>query len=220
VIAGGVLLALLTLGFVVALRRLSRLRARQDFLTEFTDRFMRYVNSGGKDEGLYVELTQRVSRMQRELGHHGIMAMYRPPYANYAFRDYQIIVNMLPQYRQAAHDEILQRNQALQYADAMRDVLVRYSGTLQELETDARRDLKSPVVWFRDGVRALLSLPLVALRELGILSPSLSASILGSGLLKVGAGVVALVTLVAGIVQILTGWDATVALIRRWLGLP
>ena len=79
VIAGSILLALLTLGFVVALRRVSRARGRQDFLTEFADRFIRYVNGGGKDEALYVELTQRVSRMQRELGHHGIMAMYPSP---------------------------------------------------------------------------------------------------------------------------------------------
>jgi hypothetical protein len=109
---------MLTLGLMVALRRLSRVRARQDFFTEFAERFMRYVNGGGQDEALYVELTQRVSRMQRELGHHGIMTMYRPPYANYAFRDYDIIVNMLPQYRQAAHDDILQLSQAPQYAHA------------------------------------------------------------------------------------------------------
>jgi hypothetical protein len=211
---------LLALGFVVAIRRLLLILKRHEFLTEFADRFMRYVNGGGQDEALYVELTQRVSRMQRELGHHGVMAMYRPPFANYAFRDYQILVNMLPEYRQAANDPILQRNQAPQYADAMRDVLVRYSGSLQELESDARRELKSPLAWFREGVRTVLSLPLVALRELGILSPSLSASILGSGLLKVGAGVVALVTLIAGLVQILTGWDAAVALINKWRGLP
>ncbi len=189
-------------------------------MTEFADLFMRYVNGGGQDEALYVELTKRISRMQRELGHHGVMAMYQPPFANYAFRDYQIIVNMLPEYRRAAKDEILRRNQAPQYADAMRDVLVRYSGSLQERESDVRGDLRSPLVWFREGVRAVLSLPLVALRELGILSPSLSASILGSGLLKVGTGVVALVTLIAGLVDILTGWAAAVALIHKWRGLP
>lgn len=156
VVAAGILLSLLGLGFFATLRRLSRIVERQEFLGEFAGRFVRYVNGGAQDEALYVELTQRVNRMQRELGHHGIMAMYQPPFASYAFRDYQIIVNMLPQYRQAANDEILRRSQAPQYADALRDVLVRYSGSLQELEADARRDLKSPLVWFREGVRRLL----------------------------------------------------------------
>jgi hypothetical protein len=197
-----------------------RVLQREEYLTEFADDLMRYVNGGGQEEVLYVELTQRVGRMQRELGQHGVIAMYRPPFANFAYRNYHILVNMLPEYRQSANDDVLRRNQAPQYADAMRDVLVRYSGGLQELESDARRDLKSPIVWFREGVRAILSLPLLALRELGIVSPSLSASILGNRLLKLGAGVVALVTLIAGLVQILTGWDATVALMTKWRGLP
>lgn len=219
-IAAGTLLVLLGVGFMVTRRRLSRVLERGEVLTEFTDRFIRYVRGGGQDDALYVELTQRVNRIQREVGSHGIMAIYRPPFSSVGFRDYQILVNMLPEYRQAANDLILQRNQAPQYADAIRDVLLRYSGGLQELEGDTRRDLKNPLVWFREGVRALLSLPLLALRELGVLSPSLSASILGSGLLKIGTGILALVALVAGLVEILTGWEAVVALINRERGMP
>ena len=216
----GMLLAPLALGLVVTIRRLSRVHERQDFLKDFADRFTRYASGGGKDEALYAELTQRVNRMQRDLGSHGTMAMYRPPFATYAFRDYQVLVNMLPEYRQAANDFILQRNQAPQYADAIRDVLLRYSGGLQQLENDKRRDLRNPLVWFREGVRTLVSFPFVALRELGVLSPSFSASILGSGLLKVASGVVAVVTLIAGLVQILTGWDTIVGLIDKWRDLP
>jgi hypothetical protein len=102
----------------------------------------------------------------------------------------------------------------------MRDALLRYSGGLKEFESDLRRELKNPLIWFREAVRALLSAPLVALRELGVLSPALSSSILGSGLVKVGSGVIALITLIAALVQILTGWGSVVALVDKWRGLP
>lgn len=189
-------------------------------MDDFASRFMRYVDGGGHDEHIYVELTERVNRMQRELGSHGVMAMYRPPFANYALRDYQILVNMLPEYRQAANNDVLQRSQAPQFAAAIRDALVRYSGSLQEYQDDIRGDLKNPLVWFRNGIRAILSSPLLILREFGVLSPSVSASILRSSVLKIGAGVVALVTLLAGIVQIVTGWDAVQIIISRWFGSP
>ncbi len=215
-----VLLVLLGTGVVVSLRRVSHVAERQDFLNEFAEKFMRFVGGGGLDETLYIELTQRVSRMQREVGDHGVMALYRPPFASYGLRNYQILVNMLPEYRGAANDPILQRSQARQYADTIRDVLVRYSGSLQEYEKDVRSDAKNPLVWFREGVRAVLSLPLIVLRELGVLSAGASASLLGSGVIRVGAGLVAFVTLIAALVQILTGWEAVLAIVNGWTRAP
>ncbi len=206
-------------GFVITRRRVSRVKDRQEFLEEFASRFMRYVSGGGSDEALYTELTQRVNRMQREVGRVGVMALYQPPFASYGFRDYQILLNMLPEYRRAANDAILQRSQAPQFASMIRDVLVRYSGSLQEHEEEVRADSRNPLVWFREGVRAVLSVPLLTLRELGVLSPSRSASLLTSGVLKVGTGILALVTLIASLVQIVTGWDAVISVLNKWRGL-
>jgi hypothetical protein len=153
--------------------------------------------------------------MQRELGGHGIMAMFKPPFANVEYRDYQVVVNMLPEYRQAAGDFILQRNQAPQYASAIRDVLVRYSGVLSEAQEDVRGELRNPLVWFREGVRAILATPVKVLENFGILTPETSATVTASRLLRVASGVVALVGLIAALVQIVTGWDATLAFLRR-----
>jgi hypothetical protein len=219
-LAAALLIGLVLLGLVLIRRRLGRVLERQEFLHEFAERFGRYVAGGGQDEAVYIELTERVGRMQRELGPHGVMAMYRPPFAQFAFRDYQIVVNMLPDYRQAANDWVLQRSQAPQYAAAIRDVLVRYSGALKELEADVRTDLRNPLIWFREGVRAVLTSPVRLMTSLGILTPSLGATVIGSGLLRVGAGIIALITLLAALVQIMTGWDATVAMLDRWLQKP
>jgi hypothetical protein len=152
--------------------------------------------------------------MQREIGPSGVMAMYRPPHMNYAFSDYQVIVNMLPDYRQAARDWALQ-GLAPQYAATLRDCLVRYSGNLKEVENDARKELNNPLIWLREGVRSVLASPINLLTSLGILPRSLGAGIVGSGLLRVLAGIVALITLAAALVQIITGWDATMTFLQR-----
>jgi hypothetical protein len=204
-------------GLVITRRRLTTIRDRRVFLGEFADRFMRYVGSAGQDEAVYVELTQRVVRMQRELGGHGVMGMYRPPFANYAVHDYPILLNMLPEYRTAANDWAL-KSQANQYSSTIRDVLVRYSGALEEAELDALRAARNPLVWFREGVRAAVALPFRLLGSLGILSPAATSGIVGSSLVRVASGFVALVTLVAGCVQIITGWDATIVFIHQFLG--
>jgi len=211
-----ILIALFVLGFFLVRRRLLHVLERRAFLHEFADRFARYVESGGRNDVLYAELTERVGRMQRELGGYGVMASYRPPFANYAHRNYQVVINMLPEYRQAATQWRME-SQAAQYASAIRDVLLRYSGTLGELEDNAWKDLRSPVVWFRESVRAILASPFQLLTSLGILSSSIGAGLIGSGILRVASGLVALIALFAGIVQIITGWDATVAFVMKWL---
>jgi hypothetical protein len=215
-IPAGVLIGILLLGLVTTLWRLSRIIERANFLNEFTTKFGRYVHSQGEDESLYVELTGLATRMQRELGAYGIMAMYRPPFAGFAYRNYPVILNMLPEYRETSGDPILQRNQAPQYASAIRDVLIRYSGALSEREADVRKELRNPLIWFREGVKAILATPVVLLETFGILTPERSATLIGSGLLRIGAGVIALIGLAAALVQIITGWDATIAFVRRF----
>jgi hypothetical protein len=209
-----VLVALAGYGLVISCRRLRAILARKSFLHDFAERFSRYLQSHGQDDTLYVELTQRVGRMQMELGPHGIMAMYRPPFANYAYTNFQVLINLLPEFRQAAASWGLE-NQARQHADTIRDVLLRYSGDLDTIEQSARSDLRNPVVWFREGVGGVLSIPFRLLGSLGILTPSIESAITGSVLLRLASGVVALITLLAAIVQILTGWEASIAFLRK-----
>jgi hypothetical protein len=213
-----VLVALLLVGFEVTRRRLGAILERKSFLCQVHRSFRALRTGGGaQDESLYVELTERVVRMQREIGGHGVMALFRPPFANYAYRDYPLLVNMLPDYRRSANDWALHRH-ASECVSTIRDALVRYSGSLSELEEDARRSFRNPMVWFKEGVRFVVSSPFRLLRSLGILSAGVESNIVGSTLVRVASGIVALVTLVAGLVQIVTGWDASIALLHRMFG--
>jgi hypothetical protein len=209
---------LVGIGFVSIHNRLGSIHERMAFLAEFADRFSRYVQSGGQDDSLYVELTQRIVRMQREVGNHGVVAHYRPPFASVSYNSYPVLLNMLPEYQRSANDWAL-RSQAVQYANGVRDVLLRYSGSLGEAEADLLKDLHNPLAWFRDGVRIVLASPFDLLRSFGVLSSSAAFAITGSDILRVAAGIVALITLGAAIVQILSGWEASSALVQKVLHL-
>jgi hypothetical protein len=211
-----ILMSVLAIGFIGLRRTLLVVRERKAYLHEFSRLFGEYVKSGAQDERIYVELTQRVMRMQGEMGALGMMSMFRPAFANFAYRNYAILPNMLPDYRQYANDWAL-RSQAVQYASTIRDALVRYSGTLDEVEADVLKELKNPLTWFSEGTRALVATPFKVLRSVGVLSEAQEAGISGSALLRIGSGILALVGLAAGLVQIITGWDAMLKFIRDLL---
>ena len=94
------------------------------------------------------------------------------------------------------------------------DVLNKYAGRLQEWGEQLDREAANPVVWFREGVQTLLLLPAFVLRSLGLLPASSSVT---TGLLgRIVSGIVSLVVLVAALVQIVSGWDSTLAKLRQW----
>jgi hypothetical protein len=156
--------------------------------------------------------------MQREMGPYGIMAVYRPPFANYAFNNYPILANLLPEYRRAAVSWRIQ-SQAEDYARAIWDALLRYSGSLGDLECEIRQNLRNPVVWIRESVRAILATPVWLLTSLGIFGSSTSSKIIGSRLMRLFAGLVSLIAIAANVVQIFSGWDASVIFIRKLLAI-
>jgi hypothetical protein len=96
---------------------------------------------------------------------------------------------MLPEYRQAANHRATQ-SQAAQYSGAIRDVLLRYSGALVELENDTLQEFRNPIVWFRESVRAILASPFQLIMSLGIFSSAIGAGIIGSGILRFASGAV------------------------------
>jgi hypothetical protein len=216
-LVAGILITLFAIGFIGIRRSLLATLRRRAFLGEFLTLFGRYVQSGAQDEAIYVELTHRLVRMQREIGAHGMMAMFRPPFASVAYKNYPILINMLPEYRRSANDWAL-HGQALEYASAIRDALLRYSGSIDELEEDDRTEIKNPVAWFREGMRDLVALPFTILQSLGILSSATTSGIARSAIIRTGSGLLALVTLIAGLVQILAGWDTTIGFVHHLFG--
>jgi len=73
-------------------------------------------------------------------------------------------------------------------------------------------------VWFREGFREILSVPIFILSWFGIISNRTVNSIKDSLIYKVISGLIALVTLISGVVTIVVGYDQTLEFVKRLIG--
>lgn len=214
------ILTVFIIGFVQVYNRHSRVVKKIDFSGEYRNKFVefankyfqtydRYSRSGDFDGELYVWLTMNVSKIQNYVGSFGVMS-YKPAFQNYMINNYQIIINTIPKFREGQVENF--------DVGAVDDCLLRYIGYLEEYRKDTLKNLRNPIVWFREGFREILSVPIFILSWFGIISNRTVNSIKDSLIYKVIAGLIALVTLVSGLVTIVVGYDQTLEFINRLLG--
>jgi hypothetical protein len=218
-IAAAGLALLLIVGLATILRGRAALSKRHDFALEFADRLRQYVESEGRDSASYGWLVHRSNRIQTEMGTVGVYGAYRPPFANFQYRDYPIVLNMLPDLRNAYGDPILSRSQAGQYANALIDSVVRYLGVIEDRDTRLLDSLRNPFAWLREGARLFVKPPVTVLAELGLVSAATADRWRNGGAVRVLAGIVSLVSLASGVIGIAVGWEPFVAWMRLhgWL---
>jgi hypothetical protein len=205
VIAGG--------GNWILRRRLLTLQELKYRAVEFHNKLGEYLESGGRDSSGYQWLTLRAVRMQEELGSYGVMGKFRPPFANYLVSNWPIVLNSLPEIHQSLSDSIL-FNQAASYAQILKDALIRYIGVLDYKIEMAGKETKNPIMSFREGVQAILRIPIFLLYWLGLRpAPSLS----GSRVSRAIAGLIAVLSLASAVVSLAVGWSPFVKLLRSVL---
>lgn len=209
IIAG--ILIVFVVGFIDVYKRHSRIVAKIDFAGEYRNKFVelankffqnydRYSRSGDFDGELYVWLTMNVSKIQNYVDSFGVMS-YKPAFQNYMINNYQIIINTIPKFREGQVENF--------DVNAVDDCLLRYIGYLEEYSEGTLKNLRNPIVWFREGFRGILSVPIFILSWFGIISNRTVNSIKDSLIYKVIAGFIALVTLLSGLVTIVVGYDST-----------
>lgn len=214
------ILTVFIIGFVQVYNRHSRVVKKIDFADEYRYKFVEFSNkyfesydrwsrSGNFDGEKYVWLTMNVSRIQNNLGTFGIMD-YIAPFQTYKVSNYQIVINTIPKFRDGSIQDF--------DVNSVDDSLLRYIGYLNEYQKDTLRNLKNPFIWFREGFREILSIPIFILSWFGIISNRTLNSIKDSLIYKVVSGLFALVTLISGIVTIIVGYDQTLKFINKILG--
>ena len=213
-----VLVVLMIAGLGCLARRLRTTRRQHNFALEYAERLSSYVTSEGRDTGAYAWLTHRSTAMQRQMGSNGIYAAYRPPFANFQYRDYPIVVNMLPDLRNAYADPVLARSLAAQYSNTLIDAIVRHLGTLEDRSSVITASLRNPFSWLREGAGLLVGVPLSLLASLGLISVSAMARWRANWFVRLMGGLVALITLASAVIGIVVGWDPFVAWLRAVTG--
>ena len=214
------ILTVFIIGFVQVYNRNSRVVKKIDFAGEYRNKFIEFSNkyfktydrwsrAGDFDGQLYVWLTTNVSKIQGNLGSFGIMD-YIAPFQTYRVSNYQIIINTLPKFRDGTVIDF--------DVNSVDDCLLRYIGYLEEYSQDTQNNLRNPIVWFREGFREVLSIPIFILNWCGIISNRIVNSIKDSLIFKVISGLIALVTLVSGLVTIVVSYDQTLEFVNRLFG--
>jgi hypothetical protein len=208
------LLIVLTVGFLQILFRLRKHKGKVDFGSEFFKKFNEYYSSEGKDEESYIWLTYNSNKMQTYLGLFGICD-YLPPFHNSTIKNYRIILNTLTEVRKEFSGIYYFSNprRAKQYADMIRDSIIRYSGFMNEVITELQKDLINPIVWAREGIKSILSLPIFLLFQFGLISEKLYEDIKSSFLLKLISATVTFIGFFGAIIGIVTGWGKFISIL-------
>lgn len=218
IIITGIILVLL-IGFISVYKRHFSVLKKINFAGEYRNKFVEFANkylkdydrfrqSGDLDNELYIWLTMNVNKIQSSVGIFGVMS-YKPAFQNYMINNYQIIINTLPKFRegQVEHFDV----------GSVDDCLLRYIGHLEEFKKDTERNLKNPIIWFREGFKELFAIPIFILSWFGIFSRRTVDNIMDSFIFKIISGLIALVTLVSGLVTIIVGYDQTIEFINKLL---
>jgi len=88
---------------------------------------------------------------------------------------------------------------------------VRYGGALDDHIEDLDVEINNPVVAFREGIQALLRLPILTFHWLGLAeAPSLYVGPIS----RVIGGIVSLLTLLSAVVTIIVGWTPLVEFLK------
>lgn len=214
------LLFILIIGFRVVYRKHKKTLNNYDFAFNYRNKFIecsnkyfknrdRWSQSGELDNELYVWLTKNVTKVQSNLGLFGIMD-YMAPFQRYQVKNYQIIVNTVPKFRDGQIQDF--------DVTSVDDCLLRYIGHQEGRIEQNKKNLKNPFIWFRVGFQEIISIPLYILNWFGIFSRRTVGGIMDSVIYKIFTGIIALVSLVSGILTIIQGKEKTIEIINRILG--
>lgn len=208
-----IIIGIIILGFILELIELKNIVRRLDFTNNYHKKFIAFMDEimlGNRfDQQLYYELTLEVNAMQYELGTDGIIAYMKDNLKGICARDYQLLVNFLPELR---HILNCKRNSILmdrynQSASNCDDMFIRHLGTLTETEKSIRKKLFNPFSCFSNGIRFIVSIPILLFRWFGFISEETAQKASRSWLVNLVNIVCTLVGFIGGLMSIIMGWD-------------
>ena len=121
--------------------------------------------------------------------------------------NYQIIANLIPELKIASDGKYGDNDLLTQYSDLLQETLIRYIGLLEDEKEKTLQEFKNPVIWFREGIRFFLSIPVLVLQWVGIINFSLTKKIASSLLFTLLSGFITIITVLSSIASLVIGWD-------------
>lgn len=219
----GILLGVIIVGFISKFLELGDIRKRYEFTHEYRNKFINFINelftNRNFNQSVYHYLTAKVKEMQYELGADGVYAYVQDNLKGYATKNYELLVNFLPETRNVIRNQgniiLMERwNQEAQDCD---DMFLRHLGSLKLAEEKTKKNIINPFSDFAEGVKLIVSLPVLLLKWFGFISEERSKKIKKNIILKIINFIVTTVGFVSEIMAIVMGWDDFWRLIKTFI---
>lgn len=168
-----------------------------DFCNIFNKTYDKHWSPGTIDNEKHIWLTKNVGKIQDIIGHTGVLDSYITPYQTMHFRNYQIIINTLPKFREGnIHPFDI---------NSVDDCLIRYIGNTENIINHLNKKIRNPIIWFKEGFKQIINLPIYILNWFGVMPDNFVKKVTSNIIYNFIIGIGGLVTFVSGIVTIIQG---------------
>ncbi|SKA02054.1 hypothetical protein [Selenihalanaerobacter shriftii] len=185
---------------------------RRDYADAFLEKYREFCNSLLDNEfngELYQWLKLNSAKMQNDIGDYGVAKVYKPAGANYAFKNYQLIVNGIGTIRDLYNqfgDLRLGRGMIRDEILAIDDVILTYIGALDTELDDLFSQIKNPLIWIREGIRSIVTFPISFSYWTGLIQYRTYNKLSRNIITKILSFVLTFVGLIGTIITIVTGY--------------
>lgn len=205
-------LGLLVVGRNRLVRQLNRIERERQFALEFGGKLTAYAESDGADENAYTWLMHRSPKMGAQLG---VRIAYQRPFSRGPVVVVPVVdlVTEVRHFLNDRHDKEV-FGTARRVGEIIINNLLRHVGELDDERDNVLEEFNNPIVWFREGVRALLNVPFVVLAALGLLSVEGVRRVNRNPVWSFVTAVASVIAFTGALAETVTGWPA----ISRVLG--
>lgn len=216
-------LALVIMGGIKKRIQNSKIEARIEKTSQYLNKFItllnEFIKEGTVNSEIYHELISSVDSMQQELGSDGVIALYRDPLAGIQARDYQVLINFLPQIRQtySGGNMSFMYDRFNQEACTCDDMFRRHIGNLNRKKELNSKGINNPFTCFAEGVKMVLELPVNILNWIGVIGLYGVSKVTSNSIFKLIEKVGIIVTLVAELMAIVLGWEGFIEILSNIL---
>lgn len=210
-----ILFLICILGFIYNANSLKKIRERIQFVGEYREKFVIYVNKifsdNSFDNDLYMYLTRNVNKIQTELGHDGVFDYVKDNLNNSTHVNYQMIINILPETRSSKMSFPIFRERVHENCQFCDDALIRHEGTIDAEEINIKKSFFNPLILFKDGISLILYIPVYLLTITNIISNENKNKIINNPIIRYLSLIVSFIVLLSAVVSLVAGWDIFIA---------
>lgn len=213
IIAIIILVSLFLIGFIKLYFNLSNIEKKNNkvvcFKTKLAD-FEEELKSKGFNNEIYEYLVLKSAVVQNTIGAFGVGDM-KQPYSNEVIRDYHIIVNEVNNFY-IYYDRGLdhQLGDSIMYVKLS---ITKYIGYIDNRMLDLKTELKNPLIWLREGIRAVVLFPIDFLYWTEIIQYSNYTIIKNNIVVKILSVLIGTIGFISAIVTIVTGYQPLIEII-------